>query len=62
MAIVTWVGIYAIVMLLQVVVTPLIADWNFFLRNALFTIFVTLLATYVVMPQLVKMFRRWLGR
>ena len=62
MAIVTWVGIYAIVILLQVVVTPLIADWNFFLRNALFTIFVTLLATYVVMPQLVKVFRRWLGR
>ena len=62
MAIVTWVGIYAIVMLLQVLLPPLITDWNFFLRNALFTIFVTLLATYVVMPQLVKVFRRWLER
>lgn len=62
MAIVTWIGIYAIVMLLQVSLTPLITDWNFFLRNALFTILVTLLATYVVMPQLVKVFRRWLER
>lgn len=62
MAIVTWIGIYAIVMLLQVTLTPLISDWNFFLRNALFTILVTALATYVVMPQLVKVFRRWLAR
>jgi len=60
MAIVTWIGIYAIVMLLQATLTPRISDWNFFLRNALFTVLVTLLATWVVMPQLVKVFRRWL--
>ena len=32
-------------MLLQASLTPRITDWNFFLRNALFTVFVTLLAT-----------------
>jgi antibiotic biosynthesis monooxygenase (ABM) superfamily enzyme len=62
MALVTWIGIYLVVMLLQVALAPWIGGWNFFLRNAVFTGCVVLLATWVLMPQLVRVFRPWLTR
>jgi antibiotic biosynthesis monooxygenase (ABM) superfamily enzyme len=62
MAIVTWLGIWPIVMVLQLVLNPLIEDVPFVPRVAIFTIFVVGLITYVVMPQLVRLFRPWLAR
>ena len=62
MAVVTWVGIFLVVMLLQVTLGRLIGGWTFVLRNAVFTVCVVLLATWVVMPQLVRLFRGWLSR
>ena len=62
MAIVTWLGIWPIVMVLQLFLNPLIEDVPFVLRVGIFTIFVVAMITYLVMPQLVKLFRPWLAR
>lgn len=62
MAVVTWCGIFPTVALLQLVLNPLIAALPFVPRVAIFTVFVVAIVTYVVMPQLVRLFRPWLVR
>ena len=62
MAVVTWCGIFPTVALLQLVLNPLIVDVPFVPRVAIFTVFVVAIVTYVVMPQLVRLFRPWLAR
>lgn len=62
MAIVTWLGIWPIVMVLQLFLNPLIEGLPFVPRVAIFTVFVVAMTTYLVMPQLVRLFRPWLAR
>ena len=48
--------------MLHLFLNPLIEDVPFVPRVGIFTIFVVAMITYLVMPQLVKLFRPWLAR
>lgn len=60
MAIITWLGIFPTVALLQLYLTPLIDGLPFVPRVAVLTMAVVAIVTYLVMPRLVRLFRPWL--
>lgn len=57
MALVTWLGIFPTVALLQATIAPLFANWPFLLRIAAFTILVVIVMTWLVMPWLTRLLR-----
>ncbi|HJW24711.1 MAG TPA: antibiotic biosynthesis monooxygenase [Rhodocyclaceae bacterium] len=62
MALVSWLGIFPTVMALQLSLMPLLAPLPLVLRVGVFTAFVVLIMTWVVMPRLTKWLRPWLTR
>lgn len=62
MAIITWLGIWPTVMVLQLFLTPQIRPLPFVVEVGVFTLFVVAIVTYLVMPRLVPLFRPWLAR
>ena len=60
MALVTWVAIVPLVLLMNVSVLPLLADWPMALRTLVFSAMLTSLMTWVVMPWLTRVLRRFL--
>jgi antibiotic biosynthesis monooxygenase (ABM) superfamily enzyme len=60
MALVTWLGIFPTVALLQATVAPWLAIWPFLLRIAAFTLLVVTLMTWLVMPYLTRWLRPFL--
>ena len=60
MALVTWLGIFPTVALLQATVAPWLADWPFLLRIAAFTLLVVIIMTWLVMPRLTRWLRPFL--
>jgi len=62
MAIITWLGIFPTVTLLQLIVAPFLAPLPLVLRMAVFTMLVVALMTWVVMPQLTRLLRGWITR
>jgi antibiotic biosynthesis monooxygenase (ABM) superfamily enzyme len=60
MAAVTYLGVMSVVMTLALTLGPLIRTWPFLLYNAVFNGMVVVLLTWVVMPQLTRLFKRWL--
>ncbi|HWD90823.1 MAG TPA: antibiotic biosynthesis monooxygenase [Verrucomicrobiae bacterium] len=60
MAIVTFLGVYPVVMLLRAFLGSALQSWNFFLNNAAFNACVVILLTWVVMPLLTRFLRQWL--
>lgn len=59
-ALATFVGVYLLVITLNVTLGPLIAAWPFFLRHALFNACVVVLLAWVVMPLISRVLRPWL--
>ncbi len=59
-ALVVWLGIFSIVTLLSIVLTPWIAHWPLVARVFVFTGVVVALMTWVVMPRLTRWFAGWL--
>jgi antibiotic biosynthesis monooxygenase (ABM) superfamily enzyme len=59
-AVVTWLGIFPTVYLLFWLTTDLLRSWPLLPRTALLTFAVVLLMTWVVAPQLTKLFKPWL--
>jgi antibiotic biosynthesis monooxygenase (ABM) superfamily enzyme len=57
MALVTWLGIFPTVALLQATIAPLFANWPFLLRIATFTVLVVIVMTWLVMPWLTRLLR-----
>jgi antibiotic biosynthesis monooxygenase (ABM) superfamily enzyme len=60
MAVVTFVGVYLVTTLLISVVEPVIRPLPFLLHNAIFNALVVGLLTWLVMPVVTRMARRWL--
>lgn len=59
-AVVTWLGICPTVYLLFWLTGDLMKSWGLFPRTVVLTLAVVLLMTWVVAPQLTKLFRPWL--
>ncbi len=57
MAVVSWLGIFPTVALLQATIAPLLADWPFLLRIAAFTALMVFVMTWLVMPWLTRLLR-----
>jgi antibiotic biosynthesis monooxygenase (ABM) superfamily enzyme len=60
MAIATFLGVFPLAMILQLTIGPVIRDWPFVLRNAIFNAFVVTLLAWVVMPVSTRLLRDWL--
>jgi antibiotic biosynthesis monooxygenase (ABM) superfamily enzyme len=60
MALVTFLGVYPLTSLLPPFFAKLLPDWHPLLRNVLVTGLIVALLTWVVMPNLTKLFRKWL--
>lgn len=59
-AVVTWLGICPTVYLLFLLTSDLMRSWSLLPRTVVLTLAVVLLMTWVVAPQLTKLFRPWL--
>jgi uncharacterized protein len=60
MLLATFLGAYPLVVLLSAFVLPWVEGWPLLARAALLPVVVLTLMTYVVMPQLTRLLRRWL--
>jgi antibiotic biosynthesis monooxygenase (ABM) superfamily enzyme len=60
MALVTFLGVYPLTSLLPPFFGKLLPDWHPLLRNIVVTGLIVALLTWVVMPNLTKLLRRWL--
>lgn len=60
MAIATFLGVFPLATALNLTVAPLLRDWHFLLRNAVFSALVVLLLAWGVMPVVTRLLRRWL--
>ena len=59
-AVVTWLGICPVVYLLFLLLGDLLSPWSLLPRTVVLTVAVVVLMTWVVAPQLTKVFRPWL--
>ena len=59
-AVVTWLGIFPTVYLLFFVLSDILATWTLLTRIMLLTVLVVVLMTWVVAPQLTRLFKPWL--
>ncbi|PSN15697.1 antibiotic biosynthesis monooxygenase [filamentous cyanobacterium CCT1] len=60
MAIVTWLGVFFTISILNRLLVPLLAGLPVLLRTLLVTGLTVALLTYVIMPRLTQLFRQWL--
>lgn len=60
MAVVTLLAIIPLVLVMNLTVLPLLRDWPLVLRTIVFALTLTSLMTWVVMPRMTRLFRRFL--
>jgi antibiotic biosynthesis monooxygenase (ABM) superfamily enzyme len=60
MALVTWLGVFVTLAVLSRLLAPLLGGLHILLNQLITTGLVVLVLTYLVMPRLTKLFRRWL--
>lgn len=60
MAVATFVGVFPVAMVLNLTLGPLLRSWHFVLGSAVFNACVVVLLTWVVMPLVTRLLRRWL--
>ncbi len=60
MAFATFLGVFLLAMILNLTLGPLIREWPFVPRNAVFNAAVVALLAWVVMPLLTRLLHRWL--
>lgn len=60
MVIATWIGVFPLLAVLQWAIGPQLVDWPLIVRVMLLTFIVVALMTYLVMPRLAQLLRRWL--
>jgi antibiotic biosynthesis monooxygenase (ABM) superfamily enzyme len=61
MALVTWIGAWAMITLILQVLGPATATWPLPLRTLLISVLMVLALTWVVIPSLTRLFARWLS-
>jgi uncharacterized protein len=60
MALVTWIGAWAMITLILQVLSPMMATWALPLRTLVISVLMVLALTWVVIPSLTRLFARWL--
>lgn len=60
MAIITWIGVQMMTTLVVTLLGPYLMSLPLFINLAISNVVVVLALTYIVMPQLTRLFRRWL--
>jgi uncharacterized protein len=60
MAVATFLGVFPLAMVLQLTIGPVIREWPFVLRNAVFNACVVAGLAWIVMPVVTKILRGWL--
>ncbi|MEY2409149.1 MAG: uncharacterized protein QOF48_1819 [Verrucomicrobiota bacterium] len=60
MAAATFLGVFPLAMILNLTIGPVIREWPFVLRNAVFNACVVALLSWVVMPVVSRLLRGWL--
>ena len=60
MAAATFLGVFPVAMVLNLTLGPVIRSWPFIVSNAVFNACVVALLTWVVMPIVTRILRRWL--
>jgi hypothetical protein len=61
MVIATFLGVFPLAMVLDRTLGPVIRDWHFVLRSAVFNVFVVVLLSWAVMPFVTRLLHRWLN-
>jgi uncharacterized protein len=62
LALLTWAGAYAVITLLLTVLGPAIAAWPLGLRTLVLSALMVIMLTWLVLPALTRLFRKWLMR
>lgn len=60
LALLSWVGAYAVITAILAVLGPLMATWPLLLRTLLLSVLMVLAMTWLVIPSLTRLFRGWL--
>jgi hypothetical protein len=60
MAVATFLGVFPLAMILNLTLGPVIREWHFVPRNAVFNAFVVTLLAWVVMPVVTRLLHGWL--
>src|SRR5882762_8710326 len=60
MAVATFIGVFPLAMILTLTIGPIIREWPFVLRNAVFNACVVALLSWVVMPVVTRLLHGWL--
>ena len=60
MAVATFMGVFPLAMILHLTLGPVIREWPFIPRNAVFNAFVVALLAWVVMPMVTRLLHGWL--
>jgi antibiotic biosynthesis monooxygenase (ABM) superfamily enzyme len=61
LALLTWAGAYAVITLILTLLGPAMAAWPLPLRTLLLSALMAPAMTWLVIPVLTRLFRRWLG-
>jgi uncharacterized protein len=62
LALLTWAGAYAVILLVLAVGGPAMADWPVALRALVLSGLMVAAMTWVIVPVMTRLFRGWLGR
>ena len=60
MAVATFIGVLPLAMILTLTIGPMIREWPFVIRNAVFNACVVALLTWAVMPLITRALHAWL--
>jgi len=60
LALLTWVGAYAVITTILAVLGPFVAAWPLPLQTLLISVLMVLTLTWLVIPTLTRLFRGWL--
>jgi uncharacterized protein len=61
LALVSWVGAYTVITLILAILGPAMASWPLPLRTLLLSVLMVIAMTWLVMPSLTRLGRRWLS-
>jgi antibiotic biosynthesis monooxygenase (ABM) superfamily enzyme len=61
LALVSWVGAYTVITLILALLGPVMAPWPLPLRTLLLSVLMVVAMTWLVMPSLTRLSRRWLS-
>jgi antibiotic biosynthesis monooxygenase (ABM) superfamily enzyme len=61
LALLSWVGAYAVITTILALLGPVMATWPLVLRTLLLSVLMVVAMTWLVVPSLTRLFRRWLA-